>query len=203
MWIDHLHIVWEECAEVMAERRIGALLAPSVEEMSERPRLVVDTMPAAACDGPTASYRLIEALGLPTASPVRLSFTRPDAITDTLESLLSIAPGGVLLLVTAWHSGQGWFAACCLVSSLPITANSVSLSGKCQAAAESGYSFPEFMLDLHARYGEVLSPIPAQKLATTRHVSTTRNVTTAQRRSSENRKAHRAGRSRGRNRSHY
>lgn len=161
MWIDHLCIVRESSAEAMDERRIGELLAPFIGGIPGRPGLVVDARPSTARKGPTATYRLLAALGMPMASPVTLSFARPDGVADALESLLTIAPEGALLLVTARHSGQSRFAACCLVSALPMTENSVPLP-ECPAAAEPGDAFTDLMLGLRARYGEALSSVPAQ-----------------------------------------
>jgi hypothetical protein len=161
MWIDHLYLVQSDGAGAMDERRIGELLAPFIGTLPGRPRVVVDVRPTAARESSTATYQLLVALGLPSAAPVTVSFARPDGVADALESLLAIASGGTLLLVTARRSGRPRLAACCLVSDLPMTANSVPLP-ECPAGAEPGDPFTDVMLALHARYGEALSPVPAQ-----------------------------------------
>jgi hypothetical protein len=148
MWIDHLYLVQAEGVGAIDEQRIGELLAPFIGALPRRPRTVVDVRPTAVREGPTATYRLLVALGLPSAAPVTVSFVRPDGVADVLESLLAMAPGGTLLLVTARHSGRPRFAACCLVSDLPMTANSARLPD-CPAVAQPGDPFTDVMLALH------------------------------------------------------
>jgi hypothetical protein len=179
MWIDHLYVLREDGPGAMDEQRIGQLLAPCIARMPRRPRIVVDARPAAARgESATATYRLLAALGMPSATPVTVSFTRPDGVADVLESLLTIAADGMLLLVTVRNSAQSRLAACCLVSGQPVTANSVPLperpvmaerrggSGGSSppepARQESGDPFTDVMLALNARYGEALSAVPAQ-----------------------------------------
>ena len=161
MWISQLYVVREDGAGAMDERRIGELLAPFIGGMPRRPHVVVDARPAAARESPTATYQLLAALGMPSATPVTVSFARSDGVADALESLLAIAPDGTLLLVTARLSGRSPFAACCLVSSLPLTMNSAPLPEH-PAAAGPGDPFTAVLLALHERYGDALSPVPAQ-----------------------------------------
>jgi hypothetical protein len=148
--------VWIDCAEGRRvddagpafEQWARELIAPAIGRLPVRPGMVIDARMAGAHGGPTATYRLLLALGLPSAAPVRISFARPDAAFDVLESLLSAAPhGDPALLATTTSRSPPLLAGCALVSRRPITARSV-LGGRPASfkAGQLGDLLAELML---------------------------------------------------------
>jgi hypothetical protein len=161
MWIDQVSIRLTDALNVMDERRIGQLLTPVINRFPARPDVVIDARPAVARDGATATYRLLAALGLPSAAPVTVSFARRDGAIDILESLLAATPGGgPLLLVIATRVGPSHLAGCCLLADRPITADSVQLRGLLNPeAGEPVDAFAGVVLSFSEKEG-FSSPIP-------------------------------------------